>query len=130
MSDKIDYWLEMCDDDLITAKAMLEAKRFLWVGFICHLVAEKALKAVIADKTNEIPPRIHGLKALAKCGGIGNGLSESQLNLLERLNPLQIEARYPENKEQIAKSLTFEVCQQIYYDTEEFLCWIKQQLGR
>jgi len=29
MNGKTDYWLELCDDDLITAKAMLDAGRFL-----------------------------------------------------------------------------------------------------
>jgi len=47
------------------------------MGFICHLVAEKALKAVIADKKDEIPPKIHDLKALAKYGGIMSSLSET-----------------------------------------------------
>lgn len=102
MSSKTDYWLESAADDLITAKAMLDAKRLLWSGFICHLVAEKALKAVIADKTDELPPKIHDLKVLAKRGGVMDDLSEEQLALLEQLNPLQIEARYPEHKDKVA----------------------------
>jgi len=130
MGSKTDYWLEMCDDDLVTAKAMLDAGRLLWMGFICHLVAEKALKAVIAEKIDEVPPKIHDLKTLAKRSKLMSDLSGKQLDLLEQLNPLQIEARYPEHKDKISATLTFEKCQKIYSDTERFLCWIKQQLGK
>jgi len=130
MGNKTDYWLEMCDDDLVTAKAMLDAGRLLWMGFICHLVAEKALKAVITEKTNDVPPKIHDLRTLAKRGGLMSDLSDEQLDLLEQLNPLQIEARYPEHKDKLSATLTFEKCQKIYGITEEFLCWIKQQLGK
>jgi len=130
MSSKTDYWLESAADDLITAKAMLDAKRLLWSGFICHLVAEKALKAVIADKTDELPPKIHDLKVLAKRGGVMDDLSEEQLALLEQLNPLQIEARYPEHKDKVAQTLTPEKCQKIFSETEGFLCWIKQRLDK
>ncbi|MCL2426597.1 MAG: HEPN domain-containing protein [Oscillospiraceae bacterium] len=115
---------------MVTAKAMLNAKRLLWMGFICHLVAEKALKAVFTESTDEIPPKIHDLRTLAKRGGIIGDLSDEQLDLLEQLNPLQIEARYPEYKDKISATLTLEKCQKLYTDTEDFLCWIKQKLDK
>ena len=34
--DKIEYWLEMCEYDFETAKAMLKSKRYLYVGFMCN----------------------------------------------------------------------------------------------
>ena len=130
MMDKVVYWLELCDDDLITAKALLESKRLLHMGFFCHMIAEKALKAVIASKTDEIPPKIHDLQKLATHGGIFDKLSDSQFALLDKLTPLQIEARYPEHKEKIASGLTVDVCKKILDETEGFLCWIKQQLEK
>ena len=120
----------MCDEDLITAKAMLDTGRLLWMGFICHLVAEKSLKAMITEQTNEVPPKTHDLRTLAKRSGLLDDLSDKQLDLLEQLNPLQIEARYPEYKDKIAATLTLDKCQKIYNETEGFLCWIKQQLGK
>lgn len=35
MLDKVDYWLELADEDVITAKALLKSKRFLPMGFFC-----------------------------------------------------------------------------------------------
>ena len=130
MNAKTEYWLELCDDDLLTAKALFQSKRHLHMGFFCHLIAEKALKAVIAHKTDEVPPRIHDLDRLAVLGGISESLSEEQLALLDKLTPLQIEARYPEHKERIAATLSTLYCEQLLNETEEFLCWIKQQLEK
>ena len=130
MSDKADYWLGICEDDVITAKVLLEKGRFLHMGYFCHLVAEKALKAVIAEKTNETPPKIHNLTRLAAIAIIFDELSEVQIDLLKRLTPLQIEARYPENKEKISATLIKGYCETLLQETEEFLCWIKTKLGK
>jgi len=130
MSEKVEYWLDLCDDDLETAKALFQSKRYLHMGFFCHMIAEKALKAVVAKKTNELPPRIHELDRLAVLGGIRETLSKEQLALLNDLEPLQIEARYPEYKARLMRKLTPAVSKQLLKETEEFLCWIKQQLEK
>ena len=36
MDDKIKYWIDLSDYDLDTALAMLESRRYLYVGFMCH----------------------------------------------------------------------------------------------
>ena len=130
MNEKTQYWLDLCEDDLLTAESLLKSDRFLHMGFFCHMIVEKALKAVIADKTNEMPPKIHDLLRLATYSGAFDDLSEEQLSLIDRLKPLQIEARYPEHKERIAKTLTPKYCKQILTETEGFLCWIKQRLEK
>ena len=130
MLTKVEYWIELCDDDLKTARVLFDAKQYLWMGFVCHLIAEKALKAVIVSKTNEIPPKIHKLSKLAEICGIYDDLSEDHRDLLEKLTPLQIEGRYPEHKERINARLTPLFCKQLIEATEEFLCWIKQWLEK
>ena len=55
MDKKVAYWLEMCDYDWDTAQAMFEAKRYLYVGFLCHLIIEKALKAYWSNVLEEPP---------------------------------------------------------------------------
>ena len=42
--DKSEYWFESAKYDLQTARAMLETRRLLYVGFMCHQTIEKALK--------------------------------------------------------------------------------------
>lgn len=45
MESKIKYWLELSDYDIDTAEAMLQSKRYLYVGFMCHQTIEKIFKA-------------------------------------------------------------------------------------
>jgi len=130
MSERVEYWLKLCDEDLLTAKAMFQTGRYLPMGFYCHMIAEKALKAVVARKTGKLPPRIHDLDELAVLGGVDENLSEEQLVLLKKLGPLQIETRYPDGDEMQIPELTPTYSEQLLKETEEFLCWIKQLLEK
>jgi HEPN domain-containing protein len=130
MQSKVDYWLDLCDDDLATAQWLLEGKRLLHCGYFCHQTAEKALKAIVANVTDEIPPKIHDLPKLAVYGDIWDEITDEHKALIKKLIPLQIEARYPEYKESIAKTLTVGYCKQLLGETEGFLCWIKQRLEK
>ena len=128
--EQCEYWMELADDDLVVAKSLLKEKHLLHCGFFCHLVIEKALKAVITKNMHEQPDRIHDLQKLAKQGGLLDELSSQQLKLLDDLMPLHIEARYPEYKERIAQTLTYEICERILSETDDLLCWIKKKLEK
>lgn len=130
MYDITEYWLKIAQDDIPVAKKLLESKDYLWMGFICHLIAEKSLKAVFAEVIKEVPPYDHKLLNLATLSGILPYLSNEQKKLLGRLQPLQIEARYPSHREKIKEGLTDEISKQIFIETEAFLCWIKQWLEK
>jgi HEPN domain-containing protein len=130
VNERVKYWLELADYDIETAMAMLQTKRYLYVGFMCHQTIEKAIKAIIARDCakDEIPPKIHDLSRLAIRAKLIDTMSETQQDFIEELNPLNIEARYPEYKEQITQTLTPQRCKSIIARTEELLCWIKEQL--
>jgi len=106
---------------------MLRTGRYLYVGFMCHQTIEKALKAVIAGN-DSFPPKIHGLMKLAQLSDIFDIMDDDQKDLLDTLDPLNIAARYPEQKEKLAEILTSERCEAILAETEGLLCWIKQRL--
>lgn len=123
---KNEYWFDGAEYDLKTAKAMLETKRFLYVGFMCHQTIEKALKGLFVTKCpNEELPYIHKLVRLANLCGITDEMSEEQLALLDVLNPLNVDARYPVNKELLLKSLSQERCEKLIKETEALLEWLK-----
>lgn len=126
---KVQYWIELAEYDLQTAEVMLETKRFLYVGFMCHQVIEKMLKGYFVYIKNETPEKIHNLMKLAKQSGLYDMLSEEQKNTLDRLDPLNIEARYPVEKEMLFKSLTHEKCLSILQMTKELYQWIKVRLS-
>lgn len=128
MKEKVVYWLEMSDYDLETAGAMLSAGRYLYVGFMCHQTIEKILKAYWCVKCEDMPPYIHSLSRLSERIEISKELSEEQLDLIDKLEPLNIEARYPSYKERLMKSLNKESCAMLIVQTKELQLWIKNKL--
>ena len=128
MNERANYWLELSDYDIITAKAMLETQRLLYVGFMCHQAIEKILKAYCSEKTNEQPPYTHNLTRLAEISGISQLLSPGQFELIDTLEPLNIEARYPSYKERLLKSLTKSRCDELITQTKQLQKWIKMKL--
>jgi HEPN domain-containing protein len=126
----VELWLGLCDRDLKGAHGMFETKNYVLAGFQCHQVIEKALKACIAAMSADDPPRIHNLPKLAAYNGLGEDISAEQLELIDRLNPLYIEARYADYKTMVLRQLTPEYCKQLISKTEEFLSWTKNRLSK
>ncbi|MDE6702674.1 MAG: HEPN domain-containing protein [Muribaculaceae bacterium] len=128
MDNRITYWVEMSDYDFDTAVAMLATKRYLYVGFMCHQAIEKLLKAYWSMVLPDPPLKIHTLSRLAEKTGIDKEMTEAQLDIIDTLEPLNIETRYPSYKERLMKSLNYEKCRQIIHDTDELRKWIKNRL--
>lgn len=123
-----EYWIDLAQYDLETAKAMNQSRRFLYVGFMCHQVMEKALKAYYTARLVGVPPYIHNLSVLAQKTGLYAEMSEDQKNFLDFLEPLNIEARYPGKKDRLLAILTAEKCSQIIVRTESELQWVMKKL--
>jgi len=123
---KIEYWLDIAYYDLASAKAMLESKRFLYVGFLCHQVVEKCLKAYFWHTQNKEPPYSHNLLLLSEESRFDECADEEHFSLFNELMPLNIQARYPEDRELLLKSLTARKCEELYKKTRKFYAWIKK----
>ena len=128
MNKKISYWVDLAVYDLETASAMLDSKRYLYVGSMAHQTIEKILKAYFVKIVKSTPPFTHNLSSLAKQSTISKSFSEDQLDFLDILEPLNIEARYPTHKEQLLKSLGHKQCQDILIRTKELFEWIRVKL--
>ncbi len=126
--ESIKYWVDIADYDLETAKAMLKTKRYLYVGFMCHQVIEKILKAYYCKILDDIPPYTHNLKRLADITGLTDKLTPEQTDFLIEILPLNIEARYPTYKDEIYKMLDKVKANEIISKTKEFSEWIKSLL--
>ncbi|MCK5131340.1 MAG: HEPN domain-containing protein [Candidatus Sabulitectum sp.] len=128
VSTQIEYWIDLADYDLDVARLMLKGGKYLYVGFMCHQVVEKMLKALYVSEVHSTPHRSHNLTHLSKQSNCYEKLSSEQKNLLDTLEPLNIEARYPTYKEQLMQSLTLDRTTSILHQTEELMIWIKKQL--
>ena len=79
------YWLDIVDYDLDTAEAMYATGRWLYVGFMCHQVIEKVLKAYWCGTREDDPPYTHNHSRLAQGCGIWDEMSEEQKTSLKQL---------------------------------------------
>lgn len=123
-----EYWLDLAKYDLETAKAMNFSQRYLYVGFMCHQVIEKVIKACYCRRFKAAPPYTHNLSLLAEKAGLYCKLTDEQKNFLDFLEPLNIEARYPTRKEKLLALLDSKKCGEIIQQTESELQWFMKML--
>lgn len=128
-AEKRDYWLDLAQYDLDTAEVMLSGHRYLYVGFMCQQVIEKALKASIWTLTGNEPEYTHSLARLLRASGLSDEVPGTLTGLIDVLEPLNIEARYPTHKDRLMKSLTHERSEEILRQTKEMYQWINSKLS-
>lgn len=126
MADAAEQWAAQSLYDIETAKAMLDAGRYLYVLFCCQQAVEKMLKALIAKRTRELPPRLHNLMRLAEVASLT--IPEDTAHLFRRLTDFYIASRYPEELEAATWNVDASQVQQTYVATEEVLRWLSAVL--
>lgn len=126
MDDRTANWLRSARYDVKTAQHMLEAGRYIYTVFMCHLAIEKALKARFEFLTGTTPPKTHDLEQL---------LSLSQLEpdpekevFLAELSNLSVVMRYPQDFGALKKSVTKKRAQATLVCTKEMFRWIQKSL--
>lgn len=128
VKDKIAYWLDITHYDLVSASAMHKSRRYLYVGFLCHQVIEKCLKAYYWHAKKDEPPYTHNLLILSEKAKFDLIANEKHYALFNELMPLNIQARYPKDKDLLLKSLNARKSEDILKRTKEFYQWIKKSL--
>jgi len=126
--EKVQHWVNLADYDMESAEVMLQAKRYLYVGFMCHQAVEKIFKAYFMKIKDKTPPHTHDLVGLAQKTGLFDLMAQQQKDYIRMLNPMNIETRYPEYKNKLAKMLTAEVSQNILTKAKEIVQWTKQMI--
>ena len=102
INEHIQHWIDSAENDLETANILFNSKKYEWCLFISHLVVEKAVKAVfVLNNDNKIPPKTHNLLKLAKKSNLH--LSNEQELLFKEISSFNIEARYPQYKQEFYK---------------------------
>lgn len=72
--------------------------------------------------------KIHSLSRLAERTRLDEEMTDEQLDFIDDLEPLNIEARYPSYKERLMKSLSAERCKELIKQTDGLRLWIKGRL--
>ena len=126
--DKVAYWLDIAEYDIETAETLYNGGRWLYVAFMCHQAIEKTLKAYWCGTQPEDPPYTHSHLRLANGCGLYDLMDEQQRDFLDTITNYNIEARYPEDKEALSRTLYKQACRQLIDDSKQLLQWIKGHL--
>lgn len=130
INEKIHYWIEIALDDLDSAKILLKKKKYLQSGFYCQQAVEKIMKGYFCYFKNDEPPYTHNLLKLAEVSGLNDVFNDDQKAHIDLLMPLNIEARYPDDKREINKMLNVKKSKEIFKRTEEMIKWILQLMKK
>jgi HEPN domain-containing protein len=117
-------WLAQVDYDIATAEQMLHAGRYIYVIFMSHMALEKALKSLVTEETQKLPPRTHNLIDLAQRAHVV--LSQAQQDFLGKLNNTSVVVRYPEDLSAMISQYPEAIVQDYLERTKELILWVRQ----
>lgn len=126
--EKLRYWIDLSDENLRVACDLLKSGHLLQMGFFCHLTIETVFKAYLTKIKDEMPPYIHKLARLAQLSGFYDEMNDEQKDFIYKLEPFNIEARYPEYKKMLAQSLNNQLCENLLRNTQELQQWTKKKI--
>jgi HEPN domain-containing protein len=109
--------------DLQTAASMFESGRYIYVVFMCHISAEKMLKAIVAEATQNIPPKTHNLIYLIKLGDVN--LPPDLFEFVAKLNNASIITRYPEDFRKLLEVFPQDIAKEYLMTTQRVIEWLK-----
>jgi HEPN domain-containing protein len=101
---------------------------WLYVAFMCHQDIEKTLKGYWCATQETDPPYTHSHQRLAAGSGLYDLMNDDQRDFLDTITNYNIEARYPEDKDALARTLTSDFCRQMIDETKQMQQWIEGHL--
>ncbi len=74
------------------------------------------------------PPYSHDLLMLSDKGGVAKDFSQDQENFVRKIASMNIEGRYPTDKDALLKKLSKKVYMEMIENTEDLFLWLKAKL--
>ncbi|MBN2056831.1 HEPN domain-containing protein [bacterium] len=85
-------------------------------------MTQSSIKGVVAERTEEMPPRIHQLVWLAEVAGLE--CDPERLEFLRQLSSYYRQSRYPDEIVSLASKISAGLAQTTLSHTEEVLAWL------
>jgi HEPN domain-containing protein len=120
------YWFTEAEDSLTVAGHLVEKGDYSYALFFAHLAIEKELKGLHAVKLGRHAPPIHNLLRLAKVVGVR--LNQQRTDALVQITAFNIEARYPDIKQDFRRRCTKEFTVEQMTIVQEMFEWLKSHL--
>jgi HEPN domain-containing protein len=124
MASEVDGWWLQTLDDLDTAKANHEIKKYHISSLFSQQAVEKALKAYYIKKFKELK-KTHDIVYLANELSLPHDL----VDYCKQLNPIYSQSRYPDACGELPSDVfTEEEAQEFIKKAEEVLSWIQKKI--
>ena len=91
---QVAHWRQDAEEDWAAASLLIDRAHIRQGLFFAHLSIEKALKALVCRRTQDVPPRTHNLVRLAEFAQLE--LTPGRLDVLADLNRFSMVGRYPD----------------------------------
>jgi len=120
--------MEDAEHDLDVARSLFRTGKYDYCLFLCHLMLEKLLKALVAKVTKDHPPFTHNLLYLA--GTAKLDLTKSQIELFDQINKFNMEVRYPEDLRSLHKKINKVYTKKYFDSSKEIWKWLTPKLKK
>ncbi len=125
VNELVRYWLNGSDYDWGAAQSLFRSRKYPYALFLCHLSVEKLLKGLIVKEARDQAPYTHSLSYLA--GKLSLEFSKEQLALLEEMSDFNMEARYPDERNQFYKTADRKFAKRFLASAGGLREWLKKQ---
>jgi len=135
--EKYEYWLDIAEYDLETARANYISCRYLYVVFMCQQAVEKLVKGLHVLYTGEEADRTHNIarvynKIFKEDKNVKyindeefNNKSQEYMEFFGELLYYYIAERYPSYKEKLSSTISKDNGKKVLDRTEEVFKWLK-----
>lgn len=115
-------WLEFANNDLQSAKVLLDSKAYKNAIWHCHQAVEKTIKAIVVEKEIRLR-KTHDLIGLINDAKIN--LSKSLSEFIDDLNPYYNPIRYSDAALESKLSYNRQITKEIFQKSKEVIKWLK-----
>ncbi|MGB4312937.1 MAG: HEPN domain-containing protein [Natronincolaceae bacterium] len=139
--EKYEYWLDIAEYDLVSAKANYKSGRYLYVVFMCQQAIEKIVKGLHILYTDEEAIRTHNIaRIFNKIFDMAHNrkmiddanfdkIKKKNMEFFAELLYYYISERYPTYKQKLSLSISREKAKEILDKSEEVFAWL-ESLGQ
>lgn len=115
----VDHWRQGALEDWEVASDLVGRGRYRHGLFFAHLAIEKAVKAYVSLRTQDVPPKIHNLVRLCELAGLEPRIEHA--GILADMNAFSLAGRYPDS---LPAPVGQDEAQRLLAQAHEVLQWL------
>jgi HEPN domain-containing protein len=126
--EKYNYWLILAQEDLLSAEAMFNSGRWMYVAFCCQQAVEKLVKGLYGLYLGfDSIPRTHNISRLIKdfADKLSQQVTVEQFDFFDVLTRYYLNNRYPDYIENLLAQTKEKKSNDLLTATKEAFAWLQ-----